>query len=87
MAMLVSGRVTFYQLPTGHPSAWVAPGKPSFARRGNMGGAWRALDTDLSGRISLLERKAETGGEMMVILKRKKTRWRWVGFSYSRFVR
>ena len=47
-----------------------------------MGGAWRALDTDLSGRISLLELMPKRGNGYL----NQKTRWRWVGFSYSNLV-
>lgn len=51
---------------------------------GNMGGAWRALDIDLSGRISLLELMPGGNGHF-----ENKTWWRWVGFVvqvYDRFL-
>lgn len=49
-----------------------------------MGGAWRALDIDLSGRISLLELMPAGNGHF-----ENKTWWRWVGFVvqvYDRFL-
>ena len=57
----------------------VASRPNGFPPPGNMGGAWRALDIDLSGRISLLELMPK-GGVGMGIFE-KKTWWRWVGFA------